>query len=258
MPTASWTRHSTRQHDSGEDFVLEYGDAALHLQRARLHEACEQAALKLGSSTAASRENELDDLVTLAVNGEIRPRPRRSASTSTTAGRSSAAHRTARSCTGCGGWSSAPPGGPARQGGRARHRVLRQTQTFGYVQPDRDGEAIELSPEALVGRSPTCRADGSRARPGAPSGHAQMYVPSDPCRHPGRHRSRHHARGGSSCDGARRRRRRRFEVAPIERGIIYRHVKAEDITDHWAAAARAARGARRPVRWTSKSSRVVH
>jgi hypothetical protein len=34
-----------------------------------------------------------------------------------------------------------------------------------------------------------------------------------------------------------------FEVAPIERGISYRHVKAEDITDHWARS-----GARREGR----------
>jgi len=34
-----------------------------------------------------------------------------------------------------------------------------------------------------------------------------------------------------------------FEVAPIERGISYRHVKAQDITDHWAHS-----GARREGR----------
>jgi hypothetical protein len=34
-----------------------------------------------------------------------------------------------------------------------------------------------------------------------------------------------------------------FEVAPIERGISYRHVKAEDIADHWARS-----GARREGR----------
>ena len=28
-----------------------------------------------------------------------------------------------------------------------------------------------------------------------------------------------------------------FEVAPIERGISYRHVKAAEITDHWARSA---------------------
>jgi len=34
-----------------------------------------------------------------------------------------------------------------------------------------------------------------------------------------------------------------FEVAPIERGISYRHVKASEITDHWAHS-----GARREGR----------
>jgi len=34
-----------------------------------------------------------------------------------------------------------------------------------------------------------------------------------------------------------------FEVAPIERGISYRHVKAAEITDHWARS-----GARREGR----------
>ena len=34
-----------------------------------------------------------------------------------------------------------------------------------------------------------------------------------------------------------------FEVAPIERGISYRHVKASEITEHWARS-----GARREGR----------
>ncbi len=35
-----------------------------------------------------------------------------------------------------------------------------------------------------------------------------------------------------------------FEVAPIERGISYRHVKAAEISDHWARS--DARRERRP------------
>jgi hypothetical protein len=35
-----------------------------------------------------------------------------------------------------------------------------------------------------------------------------------------------------------------FDVAPIERGISYRHVKPSEITDHWAHS--VARGEGRP------------
>lgn len=37
-----------------------------------------------------------------------------------------------------------------------------------------------------------------------------------------------------------------FDVAPIERGITYRHVKAGEITDHWPHAAATRRAGRPP------------
>jgi hypothetical protein len=97
-------------YDSGEDFVLEYGELRFTFNERDFGERCEQAALKLGFVSGRLDAPELEDLVNLAVNGEIQdPRPR-SASTSTTAGPSSSARATAASCTGCAGSCSARRG----------------------------------------------------------------------------------------------------------------------------------------------------
>ena len=58
-------------YDSGEDFVLEYGELRFTFNEADFSERCEQAALKLGFVGARLGEEELEDLVNLAVNGEI-------------------------------------------------------------------------------------------------------------------------------------------------------------------------------------------
>ena len=97
-------------YDSGEDFVLEYGELRFTFNEEDFSERCEQAAMKLGFVGGRLGEEELEDLVNLAVNGEISTPPRRSASTSTTAGRSWSARPSARSCTGCAAWCSAAPG----------------------------------------------------------------------------------------------------------------------------------------------------
>ena len=97
-------------YDSGEDFVLEYGELRFTFNEEDFSERCEQAALKLGFVGGRLGEEELEDLVNLAVNGEISTRPQRSASTSTTAGRSSSDRPSARSCTGCAAWCSAARG----------------------------------------------------------------------------------------------------------------------------------------------------
>ena len=64
---------STRRgnYNSGEDFVLEYGELRFTFNERDFSERCEQAALKLGFVNGRLCENELDDLVNLAVNGEI-------------------------------------------------------------------------------------------------------------------------------------------------------------------------------------------
>jgi len=58
-------------YDSGEDFVLEYGELRFTFNEADFSERCEQAALKLGFVGGRLGQAELEDLVNLAVNGEI-------------------------------------------------------------------------------------------------------------------------------------------------------------------------------------------
>ncbi len=58
-------------YDSGEDFVLEYGELRFTFNETDFSERCEQAALKLGFVGGRLGEGELEDLVNLAVNGEI-------------------------------------------------------------------------------------------------------------------------------------------------------------------------------------------
>ncbi len=58
-------------YDSGEDFVLEYGELRFTFNEQDFSERCEQAALKLGFVSRRLGVDELEDLVNLAVNGEI-------------------------------------------------------------------------------------------------------------------------------------------------------------------------------------------
>ena len=142
--------HTQRRgnYDSGEDFVLEYGELRFTFNERDFQERCEQAAMKLGFVGGRLEEEELEDLVNLAVNGEIQDP-------------ASALGEHVNDC-----WPELV--GPADRSlvHWLRRLVFRSawldqrvkegeldivfepdTQTFGYVQPDRDGEAIELSPE---------------------------------------------------------------------------------------------------------------
>ena len=96
-------------YDSGHDYVLEYGELRFTFNERDFSERVEQAARKLGFVGGRLEEFELEDLVNLTVNGEVVD-PASSASTSTTAGRSSSARPTAASSIGCGGSCSGPPG----------------------------------------------------------------------------------------------------------------------------------------------------
>ena len=58
-------------YNSGEDFVLEYGELRFTFNEEDFSERCEQAALKLGFVGGRLGDEELEDLVNLAVNGEI-------------------------------------------------------------------------------------------------------------------------------------------------------------------------------------------
>lgn len=140
-------------YDSGEDFVLEYGELRFTFNERDFQERCEQAAMKLGFVRGRLGESELEDLVNLAVNGEI-PDP------------TSALGEHVNDC-----WPDLV--GPADRSlvHWLRRLVFRSawldqrvkegeldvafdagSQSFAYVQPERDGEPIELAPEPSWGR----------------------------------------------------------------------------------------------------------
>ena len=140
-------------YDSGEDFVLEYGELRFTFNERDFSERCEQAALKLGFVHVRLGANELDDLVNLAVNGEIQ----------------APASPLGEHVNDC--WPDLV--GPAERSlvHWLRRLVFRSawldqrvkegeldvayeadSQSFAYIQPDRDGEPVELAPEPSWGR----------------------------------------------------------------------------------------------------------
>ena len=140
-------------YDSGEDFVLEYGELRFTFNERDFSERCEQAGRKLGFVRVTLDEGELEDLVNLAVNGEIQEP-------------ASALGEHVNDC-----WPELV--GPADRSlvHWLRRLVFRsawldqrvkedeldvrfddRTQSFSYVQPDRGGEPVELAPEPSWGR----------------------------------------------------------------------------------------------------------
>ncbi|MEX2196860.1 MAG: hypothetical protein WD844_16420 [Thermoleophilaceae bacterium] len=135
-------------YESGSDYVLEYGELRFTFNERDFTERVEQAAVKLGFVAGPLGGEERDDLVTLAVNGEV-------------ADASSALGDHVKAC-----WREL-----ARSPDRSLVHWLRRlvfrgawldqrvkegelevvfddcTHTFGYAQPDRNGELVELSPE---------------------------------------------------------------------------------------------------------------
>ena len=135
-------------YDSGQDFVLEYGELRFTFNERDFGERCEQAALKLGFVDGRLSSPELEDLVNLVVNGEVHDP-------------ASALGEHVNDC-----WPDLV--GPAERSlvHWLRRLVFRSawldqrvkegeldvaydhaTLTFAYIQPDRDGEPIELAPE---------------------------------------------------------------------------------------------------------------
>ena len=135
-------------YDSGQDFVLEYGELRFTFNERDFAERCEQAALKVGFVDGRLNDSELEDLVNLVVNGEVHDP-------------ASALGEHVNDC-----WPDLV--GPAERSlvHWLRRLVFRSAwldqrvkegeldvayeahdQTFSYIQPDRDGEPIELAPE---------------------------------------------------------------------------------------------------------------
>jgi hypothetical protein len=135
-------------YDSGQDFVLEYGELRFTFNERDFGERCEQAALKLGFVHGRLGEPELEDLVNLVVNGEVHDP-------------ASALGEHVNDC-----WPDLV--GPAERSlvHWLRRLVFRSawldqrvkegeldvafdesTNSFGYIQHDLVGEPIELAPE---------------------------------------------------------------------------------------------------------------
>jgi hypothetical protein len=135
-------------YDSGQDFVLEYGELRFTFNERDFTERVEQAGRKVGFVNGRLSEQELEDLVNLTVNGEVHD----------------PASRLGEHVNDC--WPDLV--GPADRSlvHWLRRLVFRSawldqrvkegeldvafdddTHTFMYIQPDRDGEPIELAPE---------------------------------------------------------------------------------------------------------------
>jgi hypothetical protein len=140
-------------YESGSDYVLEYGELRFAFNEEDFAQRVEQAAVKLDFCQQGLESEELEDLLNLAVNGEIRD-------CASPLGEHINEH-----------WTELV--GPADRslvhwlrrlvfrGAWLDQRVKEgeldvvfdpDTQTFGYSQPDRDEEMIELSSEPSWGR----------------------------------------------------------------------------------------------------------
>jgi len=62
---------SRGDYDSGDEFVLEYGDLRFTFNERDFEERCEQAAVRLGFVGIGLEREEREDLVNLVVNGEV-------------------------------------------------------------------------------------------------------------------------------------------------------------------------------------------
>jgi hypothetical protein len=140
-------------YDSGQDFVLEYGELRFTFNEGDFSERCEQAALKLGFVDGRLNEPELEDLVNLVVNGEVHDP-------------ASALGEHVNDC-----WPDLVRPAERSLVHWLRRLVFRSawldqrvkegeldvafdqdTESFAYIQPDRDGEPIELAPEPTWSR----------------------------------------------------------------------------------------------------------
>src|SRR3954454_9060361 len=140
-------------YDSGQDYVLEYGELRFTFNERDFSERVEQAARKLGFIGRPLEATELEDLVNLTVNGEV-------------ADPASGLGEHVNDC-----WPDLvgpadrslvhwlrrlvfPSAGLAQRvkEGELDVRFDPDEQTFAYIQPDRDGEPVELAPEPSWGR----------------------------------------------------------------------------------------------------------
>jgi hypothetical protein len=135
-------------YDSGSDYVLEYGELRFAFNEEDFSQRVEQAAVKLGFVEHGLNPEELDDLLELAVNGEVRE-PASALGDHVNRHWAELVGPSNRSLV---HWLRRLVFRGAWLDQRVKEGELdvvfqEDTQSFGYVQPDRDSELIELSPE---------------------------------------------------------------------------------------------------------------
>ncbi len=140
-------------YESGADYVLEYGELRFTFNERDFTERVEQAATKLGFVDAELEDDEREDLVNLAVNGEVTD-PHSSLGEHVMERWGDLHGRSERSLV---HWLRRLVFRGAWLDQRVKEGELDialdgDTHAFHYVQPERDGEPIELAPEPSWGR----------------------------------------------------------------------------------------------------------
>ena len=135
-------------YESGEDYVLEYGELRFTFNEEDFRQRVEQAAVKLDFIEHGLTEDELDDLVNLAVNGEIRE-PMSPLGDHVNTRWQELVGPADRSLV---HWLRRLVFRGAWLDQRVKEGELdvvfhEETQSFGYLQGDQDAELIELAPE---------------------------------------------------------------------------------------------------------------
>jgi hypothetical protein len=135
-------------YESGSDYVLEYGELRFTFNERDFTERVEQAAVKLGFVDGPLGEDEREDLVNLTVNGQVE-NPHSALGEHVNARWEELVGPSERSLV---HWLRRLVFRGAWLDQRVKEGELEVVfddvrHTFGYAQPDRDFELIELSPE---------------------------------------------------------------------------------------------------------------
>jgi hypothetical protein len=135
-------------YQSGADYVLEYGELRFTFHEQDFVERVEQAGLRLGFVTAPLDDEEREDLVNLTVNGEV-SEPASPLGAHVNDAWDELCGPAERSLV---HWLRRLVFRGAWLDQRVKEGELdvvfdEATHTFGYAQPDRGSELIELSPE---------------------------------------------------------------------------------------------------------------
>jgi len=135
-------------YESGSDYVLEYGELRFTFNERDFTERVEQAAVKLAFVAGPLDDTEREDLVNLAVNGEV-IEPASALGQHINERWGDLAGPSERSLV---HWLRRLVFRGAWLDQRVKEGELEvvfddRTHSFGYAQPDRDYEVIELSPE---------------------------------------------------------------------------------------------------------------